>query len=220
MPNGDDLSGLYPEAAVDNHVEGWARMKCRVMADGRLQDCSILAEEPPGFALGKATLYAARFFKMRPQTIDGAPVESASVLIPLVWQLPPDNGYGVNPPTLDPPQTSKDGKRRTTVSWSATPAYADLDALFPKAAADNRVGGQAVMRCSVQGDGGLSGCAIVTEAPQGYGLGEATLALASKYRVSPTTSEGGPTAGLTITTTVTWSLAQRRMAHLYAPTPR
>jgi protein TonB len=58
-----------------------------VTKDGKLVDCIIVSETPRGAGFGRATIAASRYFKMRPQTKDGVPVDGGKVIIPLRWQL-------------------------------------------------------------------------------------------------------------------------------------
>ena len=45
------------------------------------------SESPSGMGFGEATVRASSKFRMRPRTVDGAPVEGARVRITLVWNL-------------------------------------------------------------------------------------------------------------------------------------
>ena len=69
-------------------TNGRATMSCTVRANGTLTDCSIVSEEPPGAGFGEATLELARFFRMRPMTVDCVPVEGGTVCVPVVWRAP------------------------------------------------------------------------------------------------------------------------------------
>ena len=56
-------------------------------ANGSLTGCSVVSESPAGAGFGEATIRAASKFRMRPKTVDGAPVEGARVRVPLTWRL-------------------------------------------------------------------------------------------------------------------------------------
>ena len=99
-PTGDTLAGLYPAAAQYPPRPGRVLMRCQVKIDGTLQYCIIVAEDPPGLGFGAASLQAARYFRMRPPTIDGKPFGGAIVTIPIAWRM----AGGSNPPPLKPPQ--------------------------------------------------------------------------------------------------------------------
>jgi len=87
-PNPDDLARFYPDRAQRLEKEGRATLVCKVKANGTLEACQVVAEEPADMGFGDATLKASRLFKMKPQTRDGAPVDGASVRVTLVWKLP------------------------------------------------------------------------------------------------------------------------------------
>jgi len=87
-PDAGDLARFYPDRAQRLEREGRATIVCRVKANGTLEACEVVSEDPPDMGFGDATLKASRLFRMKPQTRDGAPVDGASVRIPLVWKLP------------------------------------------------------------------------------------------------------------------------------------
>jgi TonB family protein len=45
---------------------GSAKLQCMVMADGSLQSCKVLSEDPPGEGFGEAALASAKTAKVRP----------------------------------------------------------------------------------------------------------------------------------------------------------
>lgn len=88
-PSGDDLARDYPERAARKGLGGRATIVCKVKLDGRLSDCAVVSESPPGEGFGDATLKLAAKFRMTPQTRDGVPVDGAVVRIPVVYSPPP-----------------------------------------------------------------------------------------------------------------------------------
>jgi hypothetical protein len=44
---------------------GSAKLQCMVMADGSLQSCSVISEDPPGKGFGQAALISAQTAKVR-----------------------------------------------------------------------------------------------------------------------------------------------------------
>jgi protein TonB len=89
QPNGDDLVQFFPPQALEQGTSGRTVMDCVVRADGTLTDCTVTSETPSGRGFGRAALQASRLFKMRPKTVDGAPVEGAHVTVPMRWNAPP-----------------------------------------------------------------------------------------------------------------------------------
>ncbi len=80
------IMDVYPRRAKALGMGGTATMKCRVLLTGRLADCVVVAESPPGFGFGEAELSLASYFLMTPKLIDGKPVE-AQVTVPIRFQL-------------------------------------------------------------------------------------------------------------------------------------
>lgn len=68
---------------------------------------------------------------------------------------------------------------------AALPSTSELMAAWPTRAAQRGTEGNALARCKADGSGALTDCAIVVERPQRAGFGEALLALAPKYRLTP-----------------------------------
>ncbi len=66
--------------------------------------------------------------------------------------------------------------------------------------------GVAVMECMVGRDGRLNDCRILSETPEGRGLGEATLALAARFNMRETTRNGLPTVGSRVRIPIQWRL--------------
>jgi protein TonB len=86
-PGGPDIMRLYPADAVKTGASGQAVVQCAVLADGRLDACQVVAEQPRGLGFGEASVRMAGLFRMKTTTPDGASVDGAQVLIPLNWSL-------------------------------------------------------------------------------------------------------------------------------------
>ncbi len=88
MPTADMLTENYPKLAAFLDQGGRAVITCAVTAEGRLKDCTVDSETPSEMGFGAAAIRMSRAFRMRPQTVDGKPVEGV-VCIPLRFVLPP-----------------------------------------------------------------------------------------------------------------------------------
>jgi TonB family protein len=180
QPTGDDLAGLYPDEALNTHRSGDTKIRCRVKADGTLADCFVLYESPEGLGFGQATLRAAAFFRMSPETVDGKRVEGGTVEIPMRWQIGGGESSfaavgddamlitvlkdGARPASehaaLFRCPTAADPRRRCEgrlVAWSERPTPAELRAVM----AEHHIGGGVTrLSCRAGDDRRLTDCAL------------------------------------------------------------
>jgi TonB family protein len=81
------MAGHYPQSAIAWNIHGFARIMCKVKADGSLTDCFVDVEVPRGYGFGQATLDVSPNFRMKPKDANGLSVEGATVSIPMRWFL-------------------------------------------------------------------------------------------------------------------------------------
>ncbi|HEX8231770.1 MAG TPA: TonB family protein [Caulobacteraceae bacterium] len=62
-PSPGDVGRVYPGMARREGQTGQVVMQCGVQPDGRLRDCAVMAEGPPGYGFGKAGLKLAPLFQ-------------------------------------------------------------------------------------------------------------------------------------------------------------
>lgn len=86
-PAAQIMAENYPLAAQRAMVSGQASILCRVLATGTLEACSVVDESPAGFGFGAAAVKMARWFQMRPLTLDGKPVAGGEVEIPIHFNI-------------------------------------------------------------------------------------------------------------------------------------
>ena len=69
-----DYVSVYPPAALKARLEGTARIRCSLSAQGKLSDCTVLSEDPPGQGFGEAAIRFVLRVGVTPKTRDGEPV--------------------------------------------------------------------------------------------------------------------------------------------------
>jgi TonB family protein len=86
-------------------------------------------------------------------------------------------------------------KKVTNPDWVRKPSPEDISRYYPPLAQQHDIGGRARVQCRLANDGVLSDCVVLSEAPTGYGFGEAALNVATRFQMRPGTHDGRPIAG-------------------------
>jgi hypothetical protein len=72
--------------SMKGEAQANVRLRCLSTVSGKLTACQVQSEVPAGHSFGKAALKLAETMTMKPQLLDGRPVES-TVIIPIKFQL-------------------------------------------------------------------------------------------------------------------------------------
>ncbi len=92
----------------------------------------------------------------------------------------------------------------TQPPWIRKPSGDDMRRDYPAAAFEGKVEGRVVIDCVVTGEGALTNCAVVEEAPTGQGFGAASVRVASRFRMRKTTVDGAPVGGAHVRIPLNW----------------
>jgi len=91
LPEGDAVAAGFPKAARAAHVDtGAVTLSCAVGLAGRLGDCQVVKQEPPGLDFDKAALALSGDFQVSVWTSEGLPTVGGRVRIPLRYQMADD----------------------------------------------------------------------------------------------------------------------------------
>lgn len=90
--------------------------------------------------------------------------------------------------------------------WISRPTASQVERLYPDRAIARGVSGRAVLLCTVRPNGSMAGCDVESETPGGYRFGEAALAMARYFRISPKTVDGQVVEGARVQIAINFSL--------------
>lgn len=103
MPDADQVTRHYPHAASLLEITGRAALDCKVDSFGALSGCVVASETPRGLGFGPAALNMTPYFRMKPMSRDGRPVDGAKITIPIVFRMHPDAGPPPKPQKIAAP---------------------------------------------------------------------------------------------------------------------
>lgn len=99
-PSFEDARRITPPAVLATHELQQVALRCRVAAQGALENCKVDLESQQGIGLGEAALEAARLSSLKTEITNGAASEGHFVNITMVFDVggPPDRtDHGVYP---------------------------------------------------------------------------------------------------------------------------
>lgn len=124
-PDGEAVAQHYPKLAARLEIEGRATLSCVVNAEGRLYDCTPLAESPADLGFGDAAVAMSKTFRMKPQTLNGQPVDGGTVRIPLRFTLPQDDEPATEPPAAPSEAAQRQAERLVDASGAVPRSEAE-----------------------------------------------------------------------------------------------
>ncbi|MFZ2031096.1 MAG: energy transducer TonB [Vitreimonas sp.] len=172
-PNIDAVNAAYPPAALAVHARGRGVLSCTINTDRTLA-CAQSREAPVANGFGAAALSLAPAFR-----VDEGEADFISAHRTTPFLLPVNFGAA---PLQEPLNTEFNGIGPITLP----PAPSDIIRFaYPPEALARRIGGDAVIICTLR-DGG-SDCGIESQSPAEWHFGESALALIT--RAAPTAEQ-------------------------------
>ncbi len=86
LPTAAELTAALP---ADESLTGTARIRldCAVGAQGKVDDCKVQSEDPPGKGLGTKAIELAKYFQLTIWSQEGLPTVGGRITIPLRYEL-------------------------------------------------------------------------------------------------------------------------------------
>ncbi|HZZ69621.1 MAG TPA: energy transducer TonB [Phenylobacterium sp.] len=183
----DQLVTIWPEGARQTGRNGKVTLRCQIDVHGLAESCDVVYEDPKDQGFGRVALKLRHTIKLPPAQGPDGPVSAlkniqvtftAPTLICTLAEMMDGTPGCSNPRPLHKATEIVDPL------WTQAASFDDLAAAYPAKAGGEE--GYAAVRCRVRRDGGMEGCEIIKEEPDGKGFGRAALHLAAaRFRVDP-----------------------------------
>lgn len=184
-PTPAQVADAFPAAAKAKGLSGSATLAC-ALKEGALSTCAVRSEWPKEQGFGAAALKLAPLYKAE------TPDQAATVRIE--WRQP----------TLDKAEAAAkagdysgiDVIPAQQVVWARRPTAETVGMYYPKAAADEKLGGTVDLLCLIGLRGAPQDCKVIEETPADYGFGAgAKRGIAPRMEAAPLAGDGKPSQG-------------------------
>lgn len=144
--------------------------------------------------------------------VEDDPPKPPPIVRPPPPALPPLQQQSQINPTAPPTMTTEivmpqapiaPGPVYIDATFTQRPSGSDFERYFPRRAIERGISGRVVLDCRVAENGRIA-CAVESEAPVGWGFGDASLRAAQEFRVAPAAADGHPTSGGRLRVPMTW----------------
>jgi protein TonB len=104
------------------------------------------------------------------------------------------------PPQISPPAPPAPPRNPviTKPDWVRKPSGDAVNRAYPDRALRQNISGRVTLSCTVNADGTVSGCSVVSENPADYGFGDAAIRLSKQFKMRPQTADGQPVGGANV----------------------